>query len=1274
MRTLLSLVLSASILVSSVTPSLAQLIPAGRQVVQGVVKGGGEAVVSNTGKQLLEGAVKRGISVGPSVAAATRFSSAASTVPFVSNVSNISGVPSIASSDLRVAVDRSIQRQLTLTGNDIRALVKAGRVDGLAARMLTFSNPAFRAGLLRNEFVTVALKGGASADQIAQAVAFYRADLQTTSDAFARLPQEDLASVLRVTADKNHPAYQPLLKSHNALSDAAALGLLGSKADASALVNFYKQASQSVFKDVAAVIAARGLLRQGAYKELGELAALAKPEGPFWTELAALVQEKGLPVEIHALPAVTAEVPAELSGFLKSGCQPAGLNADLSRQATEAWLALGSAKPVLRPASVKPARVAVSAPSVELPELTLPSLNLSVAPLSVPAGLSPAEPAAREIAAAPAQTKLQEKTVRFFAKKTPSASSSSGMLYSGLPLPEMGKMFKDAANWLGKRFGKKAPATPYEEPGLHDHTQIQEVYSNLRSPEFPASADELMGANDFGPVPVAESGFKLTRVDENGVERILPVNLIVSNRFRVKGYNRIAFAANPDFKHGYVAELRNQEQEPLRMSHFYFRLQSNQVGALADLIGIAGLDKFSLKLENTPDVDYKKITLPVYDFGTGGPLPLEVEMPLKNYPADSKIVLMDSGELRLLSPGSREPLSLANFYVRLPKNQIGNFVEILRNSPSAFNVSVHPTQNRADLIMRDASLTNVSLGKTMGPVVNQALGMEVSTANSMMFTINYILPGLASLLTPILKKYGEKNLMVLSLGMSTAAGVLASAGGFYGFVEGMALSPASKGMFITALFLMSGSSILKQLVSNMLIRANRGEVILAAAKEAVKKSETEFTAVEKQGFTRMGQRLKEFFTKKSDVSLKDVVLYNLSFVYKNVGTLAFLASPYLINHGIRLATGVDLGLDYSVSFPIYAGYSGLVAWKVWRAKLRDAYSTKNLEQSRQVLQKTLDSGAKALAAVEGKISGSQIDDAARRFKDAMDALVFADVKLDPGKKRAELYNTTKSKFLADLENKLTAEHQLSYGQAQDITAQIKASLSVQENTVGNIVKMLKAPGVASLASAMTLATIHEFVISSSFASTMKLLINQGEFANFLIACSLYVPLIAGRLSGNLISRRISADTMYILCSGFSALGTLMMGTAGSSVGQMIAGAAVASFGVGNFFTQMYDYIMNRYPKQNRELSSILALTMAIGGIGAIPAGFLAGMTGLDASPLIYAGLTLGASLMLTPAMMANSTIVKGVKYEANRLWQGVKKLFKRGGNRPGDLDDAASAQ
>ena len=1271
MNRLLAAILSISLLVSSVSPSLAQLVPAGRQVVKGAVSSGAKSVA---GKQALGAITKEGMAAS---SAAHRFSSsAARMLPAV-----FSPASSVSVSQLNTTLERSLQQQLVISGNQLRSLVKEGQVEGIARRILNYPKPAFREGLLRNEFVTVALKGGASAEQIAQAVDFYRADLTKKSEAFAQLPQTDLADLLQIARKKEHTAYPLLLEAQKAMSSAAALGLLGSKADAPVLLEFYKQASQSAFKETAAVIAARGLLRQGAYQQLEELARFTQAGGAFWRDLAAVAQEKGVSFAVDpAASSAGVEKAEELAAFLRAGCAPNALNADLSRKATEKWLLLGTEKAAVpAQAAVSPVEHPegiLSSLEVPFPELSTVNTDLSIAPITLPAAA--ATTVSEPVIEVP-HTKLQEKTVQFFAKSSP-ASSRAGTLYSGFPVFETGALFKKAGAWLRSKWpGKRAllkreTAVKEEEPGLHDNSEIQEVFSNLRSPESPASADEVMGANETGLVPVSEKGFKLTRVDESGVERILPVNLEISNRFRVKGYNRIAFAAHSNFHNGYVAELRNQEQPPLPMAHFYMRLQSNQVGALVDLIQSAGIEKFSLKLEAAPNVVYPTVKLPVYDLLTQKELPLEVEMPVKNYAANAKMVLLENGALGLLKEGGATPTVLNDLYVRLPKNQIANFVKVLQHSPTVFNVSVHPTQNRAELIVRDASLTNVSLGKTMGPVVNGALNMSVSAANSMMFTINYILPGMASLLTPILKKYGEKKLMVLSLAMSSAAGILASAGGFYGFVEGLSLGPVSKGLFITALFLMSGSSILKQLVSNMLIRANRGEVILSDAKKAVEKSETEFTEQEKKGFAQMGLRLKEVFTNKSSVSLKDIVLYNLSFVYKNIGTLAFLASPYLINHGIKLLTGTDLGIDYSISFPLYAVYSGAVAWKVWRAKLRDAYSVKNLEQSQKNLENMLVNGAEMLAGREGKITANQIDDVARAFKDGLDAFVFADIKLDPSKKKSVLYAQEKDLFLQKLENKLVQEHGMPAASAKQIRAQIEASISVQENTIGNMLKMMKAPGVFALTTAMTLATIHEFVISSSFASTMKQLIDQGEFANFLIACSLYVPLIAGRLGGNFISRRISADSMYIFCSALSALGTGIMITAGNSVAQMITGAAVASFGVGNFFTQMYDYIMNKYPKQNRELSSILALTMALGGLGAIPAGYLMSMTGLDVAPLLYAGTALLASLVLTPGMMANSTLVKGMKYETKRLWQGVKGLFKRNSNKSGKLDDAAPVQ
>ncbi len=1300
MNKILAAILSISLLVSSVSPSLAQIVLNGRVAEEAASAVLGKKAAQKTNNRLLsKGAAGTAAREAATKAArnAAKQKNLSQTARNVavrgqnqSRVSRAVALSSQQNTTLRDVINRSVQEKLLQNGNTIRALVKGGQVDKIASRILSYPKASFRQGLLRNEFVTVALKGGATGDQIAKAVEFYRADLKKGSASFSKLSQNDLNALLRDATNKKSPAYQTLLSCHQALASAGALGLLGSKADAAALLDFYKAAAGSAFGQTAAVIAARGMLRQGAYKELEELAALTHAQGPFWQDLAALAAEKGLPVQIAAVPGAEVSVPATMSGFLKSGCVANELNANFSRQATEQWLALGTtreAAPVLKKEAAAPVKAAPApALDLDLPEIALSGIDLNVAPIAVAEQTTQTAAAAAQ-PAAQAPTKLQQGLSNLEAAQT---AAKAGILYSGIPVDAVGGMFQKAVGWVRSKLGRKAPAAApeekaavvEEEPGLHDDTEIHEVFSNLRSPEFPAAADEVISANETSLIPVSEKGLKLTLIDEQGVERILPVNLEISNRFRVKGYNRIAFAAHSDYKLGYVAELRNQSQKPLVMSHFYMRLQANQVGALADLIQAAGVEKFSLKLESNPDVAYKAVQVPAFDFVTGKELPLEIELPRKSLPKGAKVVVMENGALGILKEGAAEPYALNGYYVRLPKNQIGNFVKVLRKSPTQFNVSVHPTQNRADLIMRDASLTNVSLGKTMGPVVNGALNISVSAANSLMFIINYMLPGFASVLTPMLKKYGEKKMMVLSLVMSSAAGILASAGGFYGFVDGMTLGPVSKGLFITALFLMSGSSILKQLVSNMLIRANRGEVILDEATDALKKAETQMTEPEKQGFKQLAQRMKEFFTKKSSVSLKDVVLYNLSFVYKNIGTLAFLASPYLINKGIMLATGTDLGLDYSISFPIYAVYSGYVAWKVWRARLRDAYTAKNLEQSRKNLELTLTSGAKAVAGVKGKITSTQIDDVARAFKDALDARVFSDIKINPKQRKSDLYNQEKETLLKSFGSQLVNVHGMPADKAADIVAQVRSSLSVQENTLGNMAKMLKAPGVAALTTAMTLATVHEFVISSSFASTMKTLIDQGEFANFLIACSLYVPLIAGRLGGNLISRRISADSMYIFCSALSAIGTGIMATAGGSISQMITGAAIASFGVGNYFTQMYDYIMNLYPKQNRELSSILALTMAIGGLGAIPAGYVASMAGMDSISLLYAGVALGASLLLTPGMMVNSTFVKALKYEAGRLWKGVKNLFKRNKNKPGNLnqnnpgslDDAAPVQ
>ncbi len=206
-------------------------------------------------------------------------------------------------------------------------------------------------------------------------------------------------------------------------------------------------------------------------------------------------------------------------------------------------------------------------------------------------------------------------------------------------------------------------------------------------------------------------------------------------------------------------------------------------------------------------------------------------------------------------------------------------------------------------------------------------------------------------------------------------------------------------------------------------------------------------------------------------------------------------------------------------------------------------------------------------------------------------------------------------------------------------------------------KVLKeAKGVKALSLAMTLASVHEFILSSSFAASINTLVPDGAYANFLVALCLYVPFIAGRLGGNVIGKRISSGSMYILCSALSAIGTAMMIANVGNLAPTMVGAIVASLGVGNFFTQMYDYIMQKHPKLQREISVILALTMAIAGLATLPASYLTSITkNLD---LIYAGVCLGLSLVLTPGMMKDSTLFKFVNTQVKKLFGKNAKAAK----------------
>ena len=383
---------------------------------------------------------------------------------------------------------------------------------------------------------------------------------------------------------------------------------------------------------------------------------------------------------------------------------------------------------------------------------------------------------------------------------------------------------------------------------------------------------------------------------------------------------------------------------------------------------------------------------------------------------------------------------------------------------------------------------------------------------------------------------------------------------------------------------------------------------------------------------------------EKDVQLSHLIRYNLGFIFKNIGTLTFLALPYMINW-VGGLFGADLGLDFSVSFPIYAAFSGYLTWRMFRVKLRDAYSAKNVTDSRNTITKAANKLADKVSATRGMDEYKRedlIDTKTRALYDAVAAYVLAQQKTGSKDKRSVLLKNAQKEALLDLKQALKEEN-LPKAEIVKTLKDAEDKLYTLDNAFLNMLGMFKVPGVAALATGMTMATVHEFVVSSSFAGTMNHVISHSDFANFLVALTLYAPMIAGRIGGNWLSKKISPGSMYAFCSSLSALGTVMVGLSNGSVPLMIAGAGIASVGMGNYYTQMYNYIMERHEKYRREINSLLALTMAFGGLGAMISPTGVGLTGNSAWDMVFAGGLLGLSWLCTRQMFASSSIIKAFK-------------------------------
>lgn len=301
-----------------------------------------------------------------------------------------------------------------LTAPQIRQRVQAGHLQDISARILAYPQAAERAALLREDFAQAALGQHIPDEQLAQALTFWRTDLANVS------PQTV----------------------QNALADAAAIGLFGSKQDAALLTALYRKAANSELEGVAACVVAKALLKLQAYDSFAPFIKEVKTQ----TAVAGAVEyarEMGLSV-----PSV--EGQAQQTPYnLKNAGKITLLAANPTKQAVAEYVAL---TPQKAPVSGTQAQnLAPAFSQVELPALDLPMPSLAVAQAET---FAQSDAASAPLTAYQRGAKKALQARRAAAQQTSSVSflghsqntDDKNALYGGLPAQPQASTFVQRAS------------------------------------------------------------------------------------------------------------------------------------------------------------------------------------------------------------------------------------------------------------------------------------------------------------------------------------------------------------------------------------------------------------------------------------------------------------------------------------------------------------------------------------------------------------------------------------------------------------------------------------------------------------------------------------------------------------------------------------------------------------------------------------------------------------------------------------------------------------
>ena len=516
---------------------------------------------------------------------------------------------------------------------------------------------------------------------------------------------------------------------------------------------------------------------------------------------------------------------------------------------------------------------------------------------------------------------------------------------------------------------------------------------------------------------------------------------------------------------------------------------------------------------------------------------------------------------------------------------------------------------------------------------------------------------------PFLRRIGDANMYRLGVGMYAMSALSALGLGLNGFsgVENHTLLQV--GGLVGVLLGMGFAGTLVNTTQNNLIASNIGVLKSSTKKGTKQKWTTKRQEGENPTVSFLSKRVREVFTTKN-VQMRDSVRYQLASAMKNIATLLFIGFPFLFNLANQ-AIGSSVRADFSLSFWLLGGISLYSLFRILRMPLKDSFPRNAAVLHKMAVEKE----AKIIKNIEKDLNENSIekidfDEIVRQLNSILGPYARA-MAYATKENTKEVAKQLENDSLERIEENLLARG-ISQEKSTEVIQQIKDSFAAAVKREASLIDIRKKPLVFPALLSMTLLTVHELGTSSEFAYAVKdsitmLGVNPKEattLGSFLAALVLYGPSFLFRLAGNWLALRISEGSMYTLSSGASVMGTGLMIASHGNLPMLFAGAILATFGMGNFFSQMYEYTIQLQPKKRAELAVLIGYTMPIAaGITALihtinTWGTEHGIYGLG---LMICQAALIGSFFASPGMFAGSSIMQSFKHYAKQ----IKNVFSK---------------